>query len=201
MLGMYEWLFAPPGSVPPAWDPERARDALTEAIESPSRAWSWSPSTAASCSGFATAYLELELGPLRAALLGRGPRRQPRAPLAGSRQGAARRGQGLGAGARRHAPRARQRRGAHRRPPLLRARGARLERAASTPGCSEALAAVGVEPGGLERRALVEVEARLRDRARRAGARRVPLAVSISTPSVLRRADLAARGRRSCPRR
>ena len=32
ILGMYEWLFAPPGSVPPGWDPERARAALAEAI-------------------------------------------------------------------------------------------------------------------------------------------------------------------------
>ena len=29
---MYEWLFAPPGSVPPAWDPGHAREALLEAI-------------------------------------------------------------------------------------------------------------------------------------------------------------------------
>lgn len=32
VLGMYEWLFAPPGSVPPAWDPEHARLALRETI-------------------------------------------------------------------------------------------------------------------------------------------------------------------------
>jgi GNAT superfamily N-acetyltransferase len=31
VLGMYEWLFAPPGSVPPRWDPERARAALADA--------------------------------------------------------------------------------------------------------------------------------------------------------------------------
>jgi hypothetical protein len=35
VLGMYEWLFAPPGSVPPRWDPERARRAIAEAIEEP----------------------------------------------------------------------------------------------------------------------------------------------------------------------
>jgi GNAT superfamily N-acetyltransferase len=34
VLGMYEWLFAPPGSVPPRWDPDHARVAITEAIES-----------------------------------------------------------------------------------------------------------------------------------------------------------------------
>jgi GNAT superfamily N-acetyltransferase len=32
ILGMYEWLFAPPGSVPPGWDPERARAAIEAAI-------------------------------------------------------------------------------------------------------------------------------------------------------------------------
>ena len=32
VLGMYEWLFAPPGSVPPRWDAERARAAIADAI-------------------------------------------------------------------------------------------------------------------------------------------------------------------------
>jgi GNAT superfamily N-acetyltransferase len=32
VLGMYEWLFAPPGAVPPRWDPERARQAIADAI-------------------------------------------------------------------------------------------------------------------------------------------------------------------------
>ncbi len=32
VLGMYEWLFAPPGSVPARWDPNRARDAIAAAI-------------------------------------------------------------------------------------------------------------------------------------------------------------------------
>jgi GNAT superfamily N-acetyltransferase len=36
VLGMYEWLFAPPGSVPPQWDPERARAAIADAITDPS---------------------------------------------------------------------------------------------------------------------------------------------------------------------
>lgn len=35
VLPMYEWLFAPPGSMPPAWDPERAAERLAAAIESP----------------------------------------------------------------------------------------------------------------------------------------------------------------------
>jgi GNAT superfamily N-acetyltransferase len=32
VLGMYEWLFAAPGSVPPRWDPEHAREAIAAAI-------------------------------------------------------------------------------------------------------------------------------------------------------------------------
>jgi GNAT superfamily N-acetyltransferase len=32
LVPMYEWLFAPPGSQPSAWDPERAAAALKEAI-------------------------------------------------------------------------------------------------------------------------------------------------------------------------
>ena len=32
VLGMYEWLFAPPGSVPPRWDPDLARAAIADAI-------------------------------------------------------------------------------------------------------------------------------------------------------------------------
>ena len=38
VLGMYEWLFAPPGSLPPQWDPERAREAIADAIADPSAA-------------------------------------------------------------------------------------------------------------------------------------------------------------------
>lgn len=33
VLGMYEWLFAPPGKLPPGWDPERARGAIAGTIE------------------------------------------------------------------------------------------------------------------------------------------------------------------------
>jgi GNAT superfamily N-acetyltransferase len=35
VLGMYEWLFASPGSVPPRWDADRARAAIAAAIEDP----------------------------------------------------------------------------------------------------------------------------------------------------------------------
>lgn len=34
VLGMYEWLFAPPGSVPGLWDADRARQAIAETIAS-----------------------------------------------------------------------------------------------------------------------------------------------------------------------
>ena len=35
MLGTYEWLFAPPGSVPARWDADHARAAIAQAIEEP----------------------------------------------------------------------------------------------------------------------------------------------------------------------
>ena len=38
VLGTYEWLFAPPGSLPPRWDPDRARAAIAAAIEDPEAA-------------------------------------------------------------------------------------------------------------------------------------------------------------------
>ena len=34
IVPLYEWLFAPPGSTPAAWDPKRAAVALRQAIES-----------------------------------------------------------------------------------------------------------------------------------------------------------------------
>ena len=55
---MYEWLFAPPGSVPPRWDPERARAALAQAIESPESVVLVAEHRG-DLLGFATAYLEL----------------------------------------------------------------------------------------------------------------------------------------------
>jgi GNAT superfamily N-acetyltransferase len=33
LVGCYEWLFAPPGSQPPMWDPQAAATRLAEAIE------------------------------------------------------------------------------------------------------------------------------------------------------------------------
>ena len=38
MLGTYEWLFAPPGSVPARWDADHARAAIAPAIEEPESA-------------------------------------------------------------------------------------------------------------------------------------------------------------------
>lgn len=34
LLAAYEWLFAPPGSVPPGWDPSAARSAIGRALAS-----------------------------------------------------------------------------------------------------------------------------------------------------------------------
>jgi GNAT superfamily N-acetyltransferase len=59
ILAMYEWLFAPPGTKPSQWHPEKARGRLTEAIVSPR-------STVLVVEGdggliaFCTAYLELD---------------------------------------------------------------------------------------------------------------------------------------------
>ncbi|HEY7266556.1 MAG TPA: GNAT family N-acetyltransferase [Solirubrobacterales bacterium] len=38
VLGMYEWLFPPPGSIPPRWDADHARAAIAQAIEDPEAA-------------------------------------------------------------------------------------------------------------------------------------------------------------------
>ena len=59
VLGMYEWLFAPPGSVPPGWDPERARRALAEAIAAEASAVLVAEQRG-ELVGFAAAYLDLE---------------------------------------------------------------------------------------------------------------------------------------------
>ena len=58
VLGMYEWLFAPPGSVPPGWDPGHAREALAEAIAD-QRSTVLVAEDRGELLGFATAYLEL----------------------------------------------------------------------------------------------------------------------------------------------
>jgi GNAT superfamily N-acetyltransferase len=58
VLGMYEWLFAPPGSLPPRWDPEQAREALAEALAG-ERSTVLVAEHRGELLGFATAYLEL----------------------------------------------------------------------------------------------------------------------------------------------
>jgi GNAT superfamily N-acetyltransferase len=58
VLGLYEWLFAPPGSQPRAWEPERARLALAEAIVAPDSAV-FVADDDGELVGFCTAYLEL----------------------------------------------------------------------------------------------------------------------------------------------
>src|ERR671918_2253848 len=58
VLGMYEWLFAPPGSVPPRWDPDRAREAIGLAI-SDSLAVVLVAEHRGELLGLCTAYLEL----------------------------------------------------------------------------------------------------------------------------------------------
>ena len=58
ILAMYEWLFAPPGSEPPQWDPEQARLRLTEAIVSPESSI-FVAEEGGSLVGLCAAYLEL----------------------------------------------------------------------------------------------------------------------------------------------
>jgi GNAT superfamily N-acetyltransferase len=58
VLGMYEWLFAPPGSVPPGWDPDRAQKALGEAIEA-EESTVLVAEHRGELLGFASAYLDL----------------------------------------------------------------------------------------------------------------------------------------------
>lgn len=58
LVQMYEWLFAPPGSRPERWDPERASQRLNEAIASP-RSTILVAQDGGELVAFCTAYLEL----------------------------------------------------------------------------------------------------------------------------------------------
>jgi GNAT superfamily N-acetyltransferase len=58
VLGMYEWLFAPPGSLPPAWDAERARRAIAETIAGESSTMLVAEHRG-ELLGFCSAYIEL----------------------------------------------------------------------------------------------------------------------------------------------
>src|SRR5918992_823872 len=55
---MYEWLVAPPGSLPPRWDPGWARAAIAETIEGPDSAL-FVAERRGELLGFASAYLDL----------------------------------------------------------------------------------------------------------------------------------------------
>jgi GNAT superfamily N-acetyltransferase len=59
LLAMYEWLFEPPGSRPPSWDPERAREALSEAMAA-KRSAVLVAEQGDRLVGFCTAYLDLD---------------------------------------------------------------------------------------------------------------------------------------------
>jgi GNAT superfamily N-acetyltransferase len=61
LLAAYEWLFAPPGSIPPDWDRDRARGVIAEAIAAERAAVlvAVEEQGAGSLVGFCTAYLDL----------------------------------------------------------------------------------------------------------------------------------------------
>jgi GNAT superfamily N-acetyltransferase len=59
LLALYEWLFAPPGSRPPQWDPKRAAVALRQAIDSRDAAILVAEDDAGELVGICTAYYEL----------------------------------------------------------------------------------------------------------------------------------------------
>jgi GNAT superfamily N-acetyltransferase len=60
LLPMYEWLFAPPGSMPPAWDEQRALEALAEALQDNRSAVFVAETDGKEArAGLCTAYLEL----------------------------------------------------------------------------------------------------------------------------------------------
>jgi GNAT superfamily N-acetyltransferase len=59
VLGAYEWLFAPPGRLPPGWDPGRGESALADAIAGDSSAVLVAEHRG-ELVGFLTAYIDLE---------------------------------------------------------------------------------------------------------------------------------------------
>jgi GNAT superfamily N-acetyltransferase len=59
ILPLWEWLFAPPGEKPDAWEPEHARKAITEAIVSPGSAILVADE-GGRLVGFCTAYLDFD---------------------------------------------------------------------------------------------------------------------------------------------
>src|SRR5918996_4353433 len=59
VIPLYEWLFAPPGSKPAAWDPKRAAVALRQAIESHDDCVLVAEGPDGELVGFCTAYQDL----------------------------------------------------------------------------------------------------------------------------------------------
>jgi GNAT superfamily N-acetyltransferase len=59
LIPLYEWLFAPPGSVPSQWDPKRAAVALRQAIDSRDACVLVAESGDGELVGICTAYLDL----------------------------------------------------------------------------------------------------------------------------------------------
>ncbi len=59
LLVAYEWLFAPPGTRPPQWDPQRATVALRQAIDSDDAAILVAGDRGGGLVGICTAYREL----------------------------------------------------------------------------------------------------------------------------------------------
>jgi GNAT superfamily N-acetyltransferase len=59
LLAAYEWLFAPPGTEPPQWDPKRATVALRQAIDSHHAVVLVAMDRAGDLVGICTAYHEL----------------------------------------------------------------------------------------------------------------------------------------------
>jgi len=59
VIPLYEWLFAPPGIVPPSWDERRAAVALRQAIESHDSAVIVAEDDKGELVGFCTAYQDM----------------------------------------------------------------------------------------------------------------------------------------------
>jgi GNAT superfamily N-acetyltransferase len=59
VISLYEWLFAPPGLVPPAWDERRATVALRQAIDSHDSAVIVAEDDSGELVGFCTAYQDM----------------------------------------------------------------------------------------------------------------------------------------------
>jgi len=60
VLGMYEWLFAPPGGRPASWNRDRASASLTAAIAAPTSTVLVAEAANGDLIGLASAYLDLD---------------------------------------------------------------------------------------------------------------------------------------------